>query len=124
MNESNHSKELKLSIYKILKELVKWYRDELPKPQTITASYVRDLKPIWMQHETYLNIAMDTDDCTYAMVTFDYNSKFNELLYTDLKFIVSKRVVSEEEVLEHLLVGVVRLYTKFKEQVECTEKSN
>lgn len=124
MSESNHGKELKLSIFKILKELVKWYGNELPKPQTINASYVRDLKPVWIQNETYLTILMDTEDLTFASVTFDYQRKYSELLFTDLTFFVSDKAVSQEEVLEHLLIGVVRLYTKFKEQSECTANNN
>lgn len=105
--------ELKLSIYKILKEANKWYREDFVRVGALKAPAVRGLLPTWQTRDNVLTVRMEAEHCNYVVVSFEIKS--GELFLTDLTFHVSPEVIYEFEGLELMLLGLVRLYASFKE---------
>ena len=111
---ANYDKELKLTIFKILKEAHKWYREDFQDRERIISPRIRGMLPTWIYHNGMMKVYLDTDHSVMAYVQFDV--KPGELFFTDLTFMVAPTVINEYEVMESLLIGLVSLYAKFKEQ--------
>lgn len=105
--------ELKLSIYKILKEANKWYREDYLKTGIIQSYHIKGLLPTWSTTNDVLSVTLDGGHCNYCVVT--HQIKSGELCLTDLTFHIAPEAADEAEVLELMLIGVVRLYAQFKE---------
>jgi hypothetical protein len=106
-------KELQLSIYKILKEANKWYREDYLKTGKITTYGIKGLTPTWTTVGDILTIRLEADHCNYCVITHQINP--GELCLTHLTFHVAPEAVDEAEVYELMLIGIVRLYAQFKE---------
>ena len=116
MKEITTYNETTLTIFKLLREANRWYSDALAVGEFKVAN-VRGLTPMWRPHEGRLTILMDTDHRTYA--TIEWTPKDGELFIQDVKFRISEAAVDHDEMLEHMLIGTVRLYSKFKDKQEC-----
>ena len=116
MNIITEHNETTLTIFKVLRELNKWHPDPA-KVEQFNVDNVRGLTPTWRPGKDGLTILMDTDHRTYASIK--WKPKGSELFITDLTFRISEAVIDQNEMLEHLLIGVVRLYSTFKEKYEC-----
>lgn len=121
MNIITEHDETTLTIFKVLRELNKWHRDAAKVPQFST-SPVRGITPVWRPGKDGITILMDTPDRTYASI--NWKPKGSELFITDITFSVSEVVAVPDEMLEHMLIGVVRLYSQFKEKYECIANQN
>lgn len=116
---STYVTELKLSIYKILKEANKWYREDYLEVGKLYADPVRGLVPVWGPVKDSQIIRLEGEVYNACVITHPIKS--GELFLTDLTFHVAPEAVDEAEVLEHMLVGLVRLYTQFKEKVNALQ---
>lgn len=111
--KSLYAEELKLSIYKILKEANKWYREDYLKTGKITTYSIRGLTPTWNTVDDVLTIRLEADHCNYCVIT--HPIKHGELCLTDIIFHVAPEAADESEIYELMLIGIVRLYAQFKE---------
>lgn len=109
---AEYTEELKLTIFKILKEAHKWYRDDFIEGEKITGIRRGGSLPVWQYKNRILEVYLEAPHCIHASVSFEVKS--GELCYTDLTFVIAPEVINEYEILEGLLIQLVSLYAKYK----------
>jgi hypothetical protein len=123
MNEVKpYNNEAFLTLFKAIREMNKWYHKDLMSIPTFKSTPVRGLWTVWRPTGTGYQILLDTDHRTYAML--EWNFKSQELFIQDLKLTISEAMVDQNEIQEHLLLAVVRIYAEIKEKIACTGVEN
>lgn len=116
MTISYHNKELQLTIYKILKEVSKWHNKDVIQSVGIIKDTIRGNTVIWQPCEEGLEILLDCGSAG-AQASFEY--KTTELFVTDIHF-GAWPPEHPEGLLETLLLGLVKLYSQFKERTDAS----
>lgn len=122
MKEVTVYNEAHLTIFKLVKEMNKWYGRQLADVPTFKAAPIKGLWTVWRPTANGIQILLDTDHRTYAVL--EWTHKDGELFIQDVSFKISDVVVVPDEVKEEMLIAVVRIYEKVKEKLECIENQN
>lgn len=109
---ANYERELKQTIFKILREAHDLYRDDFYGH--LTSPRIRGMLPVWYCRDDILKVYLDAPQA--IMISVQFGVKTDELRFTDLVFNIAPEVINEYEIMENLLIGLVSLYAKFKEQ--------
>lgn len=113
MNIVTDSDALRLAIFKCIQVIDEYQRvDRLGKFST---NPLRGLTPLFIPKDDVCSITLDGVDVIYGLVKWPL--KDGELRITDLTFEVSPLAIDTEEIMEFLMIAVVRVLRDFK--VKC-----
>lgn len=112
MNRVSNHDVLRLAMFKCVKDLDHYECNEILEVGMFKTNPIRGLYPVFIPSEDYITIALESDDRVWAKLTVPL--KTGALFITDLTFEISPAAVEPEEIMEHLLIAVVRTIRTFR----------
>lgn len=117
MNEVISCTVLRHTIFKCIRDLDKYSHADIPRVGEFNTNQLHGLVPRFIPKADSVSIILDGGDVIYGRVKWPI--KNGELFLTDLTFEVSPRAVDTEEIMEFLLIAVVRVIRNFELKVNA-----
>lgn len=117
MNTVTDCDAVQLAIFKCIQVIDKYHRVDMQRLGKFGTNSLRGLTPRFIPKDDSSSIILDGDDAIYGLVRWPL--KDGELLITDLTFEVSPRAIDTEEIMEFLMVAVVRVLRDLKVKVDA-----